>query len=609
MTRFRLFALCISLLGLMGLLGCSEGEVIPLVPSGPSCERPLDQGWSYHGNICDSKRPRDAVWPAEQMPVVVGGAGLILQCDANSQWQVVDLGIQENLNVVAANADGDLMAAGENGVLAFRQDGEWQTMEPLADTPWRDARSNGSQVWLAGENGQLAKGQPGSAWEMVAVPDSTHLYSVCAFADSVFTGGSNGLLRVLVNGQWEDVSSPLWEAWFVQSIVRLDDGRLAVWAGGLWIRELDGWREMTEIQYYALNDHMKVHDGYLWLMYGYNEYYRLDLSVDPVEVVPYQGLSNPQCLAPGPDNQAFAAGWYGTLSWTSLDDQNNVISSLDPAGLVEVDQLQRLDDGTVVGATEGSLFRATASGLESIDFLSSEVREHLTSYSLIHGATLDDFYLATEWNLYRVQNGNITFATEIPTEDGRPRKLLVSREGEVCLAMRDIGYFWTGSIWRVWKEDLYVRAFLTQEQNFIAVLQTRAEYISPSGVFSIPLGMRAAVAWEPEPGVLKFMNSDFILAQWQDGVPMGEHIYMVPMPGCSDVYPQAIVETTSGILVVTSNHSMVLRVPDDPHLVDWELVAGPCLNEISDVQVLEDGHLVALGNGGDNIMIYSPFGY
>lgn len=607
MTPTRWTLLFLTLWGLVILLGCSEGEVIPLVPSGIICERPLDHSWQEMTNICQSKHPMATVWPPGEMPVVVGENGLILQCDASSVWSVVDLSIHENLKVVAGNDEGDLVAAGTGGALAYRKDNQWHTMDPLAETTWRDVRAHDRQMWLAGDGGMLASGRPGSAWEMVSVPDSTDLYSVCAFEDSVFTGGAGGLLRVLVNNQWEDLTRPEFDGWRVRSIVRLDDGRLVVWANGLWVRGLDGWHQETQYGT-TFNNHMEVRGGYLWIMCGYYRCYRLDLFMDPWEAVDCRGYGNTVSLAPGPDTQALVMSEQGQFTWLSLDAENNILRQIDSAGYLDTDHLFRLEDGSVVFPVDNGLFEVNSTGVTAIPNLSPEVVANLSDHSRIHGASVSDFYSVWDMKLCHILGGEVVLVADIPEEYGNPGKLLVNQQGQVCLGLSSGVIFWTGSQWEVWSEESYNQIFLTQQQNFVITSSNSATYHGPSGTVSTYLGLRTKLAWEPEPGVLEFMSDDFTLARWQTDAAVDPLFYLNPMPHCSFLYATAIKESSLGVLAVTFNHSMVLTVPDDPNRVDWELVAGPSLHEISDLQVLEDGNLVALSHHGSYIMYYSPVG-
>ena len=220
----------IIVLALFVLGGCNEGEIIPLSPPSVLCERPLDSGWYPLNNICAGRIPRDVVWHEGLSPVVVGEDGLILESQGPGQWTEFSLGLSEDLTIVSANAQGDLVAAGHNGALVVRSQGHWQLENSLESTNWNDVRADGQEIWLAGDNGALAVGIPGQSWRMVDYPDTTDLLTVCAFEDSVFVGGRAGLLSVLVENQWHNVAPSQWGQADVQSMVRIPDGRLVVWA-------------------------------------------------------------------------------------------------------------------------------------------------------------------------------------------------------------------------------------------------------------------------------------------------------------------------------------------------------------------------------------------
>ncbi len=603
MTRGHCLFLVFALPGLIGLSGCSEGEVVPLVPPGNVCERPLDRSWRELNNICKSREPFSTVWPTGGMPVVVGGDGLILECDAEGQWLEKDLSLRDGLLVVAANEDGDLMVAGENGAMASRKNGNWQNMEPLAETIWRDIRANGRQMWMVGDNGSLATGVPGESWQIVDFPDSTDLRSVCAFEDSVYVCGAGGLLSVLVDNQWHDRSLPELENICIRSVVRLDDGRLVVWAYGFWVREIDGWVPIGSVGHHP-HGPIKAKNGYLWVG-GYSGCSRIDPSLEPWGEKQVGGHGRYQKVASGPDDQVFVVAYHGELTWLSINAEGNT-KHLDPAGYLPLKMMYRLADGAVVFPTTNALFKAISTGIEQVDFLTPDVEARLGKNSMIDGNSLDDFYSISGMTLSHILGGEMVLEMDIPGDHGSPRGFRVNREGQVCLAVSRGVLFWTGDQWETWSEENGSMVFLTQFQNFVTVSSDKAVFHRAQGSAAINLGLEPWLVWEPEPGVLGFLSGYLTFTQWRIGAEPDEIIFLDPLPGCTQVNLVALRETTMGVLIVTEGHSMVLKLPDDPYRADWDLVAGSCMNQISDLQVLEDGSLVAFGNANHFIMAYQP---
>jgi len=543
------------------------------------------------------------------MPVVVGRDGLIIECTAETQWSDTGLSTHDEFRVVDCNSDGDVVAAGVDGALALRKDGIWQLMDHPAETTWNDVRANGREMWLAGDDGNLARGLPGEAWELINYPDSTSLHSVCAFEDSVYVGGTQGSLKVLVDGQWHDVPTP-WEGspYYTRSLVRLDDGRLVAFSNTLWVREADGWVSL-ESYGYNLIGHLKVHDGFLWLISGYASGRRVDPSTDPWQSENYRGFGYNRSMAPGPDGRVLVVADDGVLTWLVPDAEENLIRYPDPAGHLNFGSMRRFSDGELVFPVDENLFKITTDGIERVTFLNPEVNALFNNSSMLAGVSLEDFYLLSSGTFRRIQGGEVVLETEVPDEYGNSRHLLVNDVGEVCLSLNTGIFFWTNNQWEVWDEGRQNRIYLTGQQNFVATFVTNGLYFSGGESVSFELPMTAILAWETEVGVLEFMNSNFAYARWEEGIVSGDLIYMDPLPGCFNIYYRCVLDTTEGVLVASGNHSMVFRVPDDPLRANWDLVAGPCLHQISQMQVLEDGSLVVFTSYDDNIMTHPTSGF
>lgn len=598
---FRLLWL-LALPGLVWMSGCAEGESVPLVPAGPVCEYPLDTDWQYLNDICGSKAPLDSVWPSGQLPVVVGERGLLIECTARSQWSVVDLPIQGDLKAIAANDNGDLVAAGENGALAVRKEGIWEILDLHTDITWEDVRSNGQEIWLAGDNGTLARGVPGGTWTFVDYPDTSDLSAVCAFADSIFVGNFEGDIKILVEGQWTDLSpSPNWP---VTSIVHSDDGHLWVMAGSLQVRNSEGWQYIDAPGHYNGFGHLKIRDNYLWV--PHYTAVRMDLSSEPWPSRLFATYGTNSVVSPGPVDEALGVSHAGEIVWLSDEGAENVEREWDTAGFFNIRTLSRLADGTVVVSSPQALFRITPNGVFSVHSLAPEVEASLSLDSRLTGASIDDFYLAENMKVQHILNGSINSEIDLPDDLGGFQNFAVNDAGHICVALSYGVVFREGNQWEVWLGHYAPMVTLTQQQNFVITWDSGALYQSATGLISINTEMPSVLVKESEPGVLDFMSPDYRYVQWNSDTGIDGFTYLDPLPGCNEVIFRTIADTPRGFLMAGRNNSMILRIPDNPYQADWKLVAGPCKYEISSLETLEDGSLVAVGGSDKVIMTYPP---
>ena len=375
----------------------------------------------------------------------------------------------------------------------------------------------------------------------------------------------------------------------------------------IWVRGSEGWRS-TGIYLGSVLGHIQVQGGYAW---GISDFQcrRFDPSVEPMAVSDRMGVGMVQALAPGPDGSVFLASEKGELTWSNIDSEGNITNRLDPAGRLPTSFLKKLADDTVVLAVEKALFKVTPGGMENIP-LSPEVQVNLASDVITEGKSLDDFYFASDTTIWHILAGKQVQAINIPSEFGDARDFRINDEDEICLATENAILFWSENHWETWALGSYSLVFLTEYQNFVATTNgTTALYYSGTELKTMTLGFRACMAREREPGQIDFLGDDFNLAQWTEGSQVGPVIYMDPLAGCPFGYMRAIEKTSSGVFTAINSHSMVLKYPDDPYRADWELVAGPSMHEISTMQVLEDGSVVALGSGQHYVMYYPPPGF
>jgi hypothetical protein len=594
-------------LGLIWLSGCSNGDTVPLVPPSVVCERPLDPAWKDLNNICGGLAPRDAVWPPGRMPFVVGDRGLLLECESYSNWSVRDSDVSDDLYVVTANEDGALVAAGENGAVTVGRNGTWKSLDLPTQTTWRDARASGRNIWLAGDSGTLAVGIPGDSWQLVDFPGTNDLLGVCAFEDSVYVSGSEGMLKVLVDGQWHDRASPQWGIRPVESVVRLPDGRLVVLAAELYVREPEQWVRLSDVpRSYNFTGHLKMRDGHLWYLYG-GKLVRLDPSVDPWEQTFFNDWVRGDGMAVGSESKVLRLTGEGDLIWQSPNVDGGVDNVLDPAGRIESRKLIQLNDGTIVIPARETLFQVTRQGIVRVPDLSAEIEDRISRNSVLAGQSLDDFYVYSNV-LNHCRNGEILAQLEIPVGQFEVEDMVVDHDGQICLSMDDGLLFWSENQWQSYPQEHTPLIFLTNHQTIVAVYREFAQYKTSNGLVPVDLHRSVMQVSEIQPGILEFIDRDYERFWWEKGTGASGTDFLDPLPGCGDISASASCETPSGTFFATYGHSMVLKLPNDVIRSDWELVAGPCMRQIGLLQVLEDGYLIAVDRNNYNVMIHPPSG-
>ncbi len=593
------------------LTACSEGENIPLSPPSVACERPLDSGWYGINNSCDEKIPRDAVWLDDFNAVVVGDKGLILESNAVGSWVKKDLGISEDLTLISANIAGDLVAAGKNGQVAVRFGGHWSAENSLLSANWNDVRANGEEVWLAGNNGALARGIPGQDWRMVDFPDTTDLLTVCAFGDSVFVGGRGGLFSVLVDNQWQDVAPAQWGEADIASMVRIPDGRLVVFSDSLMIRESGQWSNSYGNSYvYSLSGRLKFRDGILWFP-RYN-YKKIDLVYnEPVIGYPiYSGSLTD--ATPGPDGQILMLSNRGAITWHLRQDSQILKRVIDPSCALEMERLFRLNDGTVISPLQFGLVEITPGGIKPVADLSEEVLSKLYDSMSMGGNSLQDFYFSGNGYFYHCLNSQLVAQHELPANHSRIFEIKEDQSGKVFVVFRHALGTWNHGLWNILYENpeqtFNKPSFLTQYGTFVLQSGAMAMYYTNQGFVPIELEFGSIAISEREEGVLEFLESGGLphYTWWEKGTGATATSWLDPIPGCPEVNMSVGCVVPEGVFVATRNHSMVLKLPENPNLGNWDLVAGPSEYQIRYLEVLPDGSLVARVYSTDFLMGYRP---
>ena len=610
---YRWVIAAFSILGLLMASGCSEGENIPLSPPLATCERPLDSGWYALNNICENRIPRDSIWLENHDAVTVGDGGLLLETDAVGGWASPNLAISDDLNAISANAHGDLVAAGSNGLVLVRTQGSWAKVTTLENTNWNDVRANGQEMWLAGDNGALAVGTPGQSWRKVEFPDESDLLSVCAFGDSVYVGGRGGLLSVLVDNQWHNMAPSQWGDADISTMVRFPDGRLVAWADSLMIRELDGWRNPFN-EYWSLDatGRLKYRDGSLYLPSSDHSYLRIGPDTFSEYIYSYSSSGSLSGGTPGPDGQILMNSDTGAFDWGSPIEEEEFKREFDPSGPLPMTDLRRLDDGTVLSPIRYALWQITNRGLEPVKGFSQELADDFFASTPLAGRSLEDFYVVQGYKLKHVVNRQVVWEDDMPGENYSVIDLKINPQGLVFVVRSRTTLTWDGNQWTVIydnpEQSTSDPTFMTQNGTFAQRSGSFLFYYSDQGMIPVEYNHSIVSVTEREPGFLEILegsdNPNY--TWWEKGTGASGALFLDPVPGCSGVGLRASCDGPDGVYLATYDHSMVLSLPDDVELGNWGLVAGPSEYEILQLEVLPDGTLVTINRNIKYLMAYRP---
>ncbi len=577
--------------------GCTEGENIPLSPPFSGCEVPLDHKWYDLNNVFEGHQPADCLWLDEKNAVVVCTDGFILETDGVGQWVSKETSVSGDFTVVVANEDQNLVAAGLDGALALRLGGTWQVDNSVPEQNWYSASADGGTVWLAGSGGSLLHAVPGQDWSLNQHPVIENLLSVCAFEDSVFVGGPEGQLSVLVNDQWTDVSPPALAEKPIKSLVKLNDGRLAALAEKVWVRQADQWEVLYDDTHSSYRSpHLKYRDGILWIQ----DRNLLGMEIPGDEALFYRSDHSGGYMkvgAPGPDKQVLLFSSPGGATWHLGSGLQNRIIKVDPAGAISHMPAVKLHDGTVVVTTYNGIFEVTSSGLRRIETLALETELLMDELFYIGGHSLSDFYMTDSRILYRVIGGQTVLQEDIPENGESIYGIVVAPSGTVYMNQYERILIWENNSWTeifTAEPDNISRLDLTAGNTLVWQGSWDSYYLSENGAIPVGLSSWSLITVERKPGILEYFcrGHQRYYLWWQKGTGATGESYLNPLPGCEQIGFGAACDHEGGVYLSTLDHSMVLKVPDDFSHNNWELVAGPNLNQISQMEMLVDGTLV-----------------
>lgn len=602
------------------IMGCGGGDLVPLAAPGGDCDFPFDPLWRQDQGLNGSSALLGVAWPPDTGPVVVGADGFIATHNAVAGWVHEESSVTADLNLVCGDGAGALAALGEGTLVVRPPGGSWQEVPGLEDRLWYDLAGSEGRFYLAGWQGALAEVTAGGGAVAVETRTTATLRVVLAEPDSVFVGGYGGVFQVLADGNWSRPFPDLPDTFEVHSIMRLDDGRLMVGAryfedlnGHLYphhpvfTREAGGWVQRHELDDFWPS-RLRYEDGYLWQTYG--NLNRWDVSNDPwTMMVSAPGWSALGDFGFGPEGRVLQVHDRGELIWWEPGGDDAYKPVVDPAGKFFADHLLRLNDGTVVAPGYRLLAEIRSTGPRIVTGLGPAVQALLTPDALLAGPSLDDFTLFVGSSLYHCRAGQDPMARELPPDLDPVQKLLVTDDGRVLLKTTHQAYFHDGQGWQQWDAFPIVGDIqLTRQQTPVVLSGFEVGVAGPTGLEVLNLGSRCLGVAELAPGELTFFTEGFdrILYFLESGrrYDWTED----PAPGCSELRARGFLEIDGGALFYTPEHSLVLVARVSGRYAEWDLVAGPWMSEIEDLQMLPDGGLAALDSSWKTLLLHAAPG-
>ena len=93
------------------LIGCGEGERIPVIPVIASLDMAPDPFFIPLAPLCGDQIQQDAVWLTDDRAYIVGTAGLVLGRSPDQHWTREHSGTDADLLIVAATDKGEVLAS------------------------------------------------------------------------------------------------------------------------------------------------------------------------------------------------------------------------------------------------------------------------------------------------------------------------------------------------------------------------------------------------------------------------------------------------------------------------------------------------------------------
>lgn len=587
------------------LSGCGGGDTLPLVPAAGTCDRPVDPFWSQLSPLCGSRAQLDAVWSADGKVCVVGTSGLVLLKQGDHPFLRENPGTTAHLFSVAVTDDEIMVAVGDQGTVCERTAVSWTSRQVAGADALRTVITTGSQAYAVGDQGAVTARDAQGVWRLLDFPGNTDLTGVAVRGDTLAVSGAGGAFWLLTDDQWIDLSEGPWLDHEVHSVFWLEDGRFLAVADRYYLKSPEGWEIAQFGGDYSPGTGLRARYAAerLWVTSTY-ELIKVNPTVEPW---PWDHLVSGDGLAVGArdSDQALISSTEGDLIWYRSGDR-----TWDPAGLNNFD-LFRLDDGTVGVRTDEQLLVPGPLGLEPVLNYSDLIEPTMGWPRAIAGRTLDDLYLAHNSEVWHLYGEQLERVTSFPTGD-YVDDLILDSEGGLHLSTRGGLYLWDGTqleqTLEIHDNHTGPEFSKTRQGTLVANLSYYIWYLGEGGWVSLDRQPLVTVG-EPQGGDLLFFYDaplDIFQVRRQGVGVMAEGLFD-PAPVCEGLDFRGGVDSPYGVYIFSSDPSLVFRLEGDPLLGNWDLVAGPLEDNISDLEVMADGSLLAKTyNNPDGLYIHVP---
>jgi len=586
------------------LAGCGEGEIINLLPPGGTGVWPPDPDWQVIRPVSGDQELRDVVRAGDELVVAVGSAGLIIAWDGRS-WRREESGTSANLNAVAAC--GDLIAAvGGDGTVVRRVGSRWQSLRVPGVGNLREIAAGQDTLWAVGDEGALVAVTTGGA-ARVALPVATGLYGVVAGADTLYVCGDESTLLARAGGRWSTLMPPPSESGYVRSVGVFPDGRLTAITETMHIREADGWH--TEERFPFLSaERLKTAAGTLWLEFdsGLVAWLGAEGDWERHYLLSYSPGARVAPTVTGPI-PVVARG--GSISWWV---EEHWIA--DPAGIDRTAEVIRCRDGDIVTLSRNGVGRPGPRGVETLASFGARVGTS-TGWQWSDGRTADDLAWCSYDDILRFRNGASTSIAPCDTCEFRSVALLA--DGRLIVGA-DSGLFEIvdDQALPVPTPDILSNPGWNLQSGpdgaFVAINRRGMAYWgTPEALVDFGLGGGARyggflpdgtpVVVARGPIVDRMVHEGWYLATWQG---VGNDPKLLPIDLPSDSAEASVAgcrRNASALFLWLVRPDLVLRFDGDAHGGDWALVAGPLPYDIDDLEIRDDGTIVAVDDRRERV--------
>lgn len=615
-VRMRALGVLMALM-VIGALGCSEGEDIPLLAPGGGMEWPIDPGWTPLSPLADNKYFVDGVWnedasPGEPTVILVGYDGVVMEYTDDS-WHSRGQGLNVDFLSVASAGSGKFIAVGDNGVAAWREDGRWQEESSGTGQYLFKVIVDNGIAWAVGWDGAVQRREAGQ-WTTLPSAGETWLTDVAALHDSVFVTGSDSEIRVWDGQTWGQLADLPWGAVPVKALATLSDGRLYAAADSLYVRGPSGWRSITDAEFstYA-SIKMKVSGDVLW--FGDNNRWRyvepMLAAWQPATEVPYLSY----ILVPRDTETYLTTSSDGIVTWF---DQGQ--ASRDPAGDIGDRGDIFLADGGLLFLTDLGVIRRDAESLTIVLDAAQLPALSFQNFRIGCGHSPADYFLAGETSLYHCVNGQAALVgTWAESRDFF--SMAIGADNILYASDYDGLWRWQDSTW----------------QRVLPVVPGDREYYKIHTLADGSIGLedsdhRFYRLKDGQVALLADMRYKAVMQASSDGTVyvVGEHGSTEDFRGGNVLW---ILDERAGALrnlwdqgmgalvsmsidgsenhggesfIWTRNPVMVFALDGPPADAHWRVVAGPLDGYFNRLVRLNDGNLLATSASSGQMFLYRP---